>query len=37
MWNNCHEALTAASPETRRRVVKVLLDYMRRELTINVT
>ena len=37
MWNNCHEALTTASPETRRRVAKVLLDYMRRELTINVT
>ncbi|MGH9766729.1 MAG: helicase-related protein, partial [Blastocatellia bacterium] len=37
MWNNCHEALTAASPETRRRVARILLDYMRRELTINVT
>jgi ATP-dependent helicase YprA (DUF1998 family)/very-short-patch-repair endonuclease len=37
MWNNCHEALTTAAPETRRRVAKVLLDYMRRELTINVS
>jgi hypothetical protein len=36
-WINCHQALTTASPETRRKIAKVLLDYMRRELTINVS
>jgi ATP-dependent helicase YprA (DUF1998 family)/very-short-patch-repair endonuclease len=37
MWANCHPALTSATPEERRYVAKVLLDYMRRELTINVS
>lgn len=31
-----HDALRLATPETRRRVCKVLLDYMRRELAIKV-
>ncbi|MFN0083820.1 MAG: DEAD/DEAH box helicase [Blastocatellia bacterium] len=37
MWESCHPTLTSARPETRRRIAKVLLDYMRRELTINVS
>ncbi len=36
VWENCHPALATASPETRARVAKTLLDYMRRELAIKV-
>lgn len=36
IWQNAHPALVGASPETRLRVSKVLLDYMRRELAIKV-
>lgn len=35
-WNGTHLALTSASPQTRFSIAKVLLDYMRRELAINV-
>jgi len=35
-WQNTHELLTSANPETRAKVCKVLLDYMRRELAIKV-
>ena len=35
-WENCHRILASASPETRERIAKVLLDYMRRELAIKV-
>lgn len=37
VWQNTHEVLTSASPETRMRIAKVLLDYMRRELAIKVS
>lgn len=37
MWANCNQALAEASPETRRKISGVLLDFMRRELTINVS
>jgi len=36
VWSKFHPALAYASPETRVRVAKVLLDYMRRELAIKV-
>ncbi|GHO88174.1 DEAD/DEAH box helicase [Dictyobacter formicarum] len=36
VWTQCHPALTGATPATREKVGKVLLDYMRRELTIKV-
>jgi hypothetical protein len=36
IWQNCHPALAMARPETRAKVAKVLLDYMRRELAIKV-
>lgn len=36
IWDGCHPALTGAAPETRRRVAKVLLDFMRRERAIKV-
>ncbi len=36
VWQNRHEALRTASPETRAKVAKVLLDLMRRELAIKV-
>ena len=36
VWVNCHPALTTTSPQTRVRVAKALLDYMRRELAIKV-
>lgn len=36
VWQNCHKALVTASPETRKKVSKVLLDLMRRELAIKV-
>lgn len=35
-WEHCHAALASADPETREKVVKVLLDHMRRELAIKV-
>ncbi len=35
-WSGTHLALTSASPQTRFAIAKVLLDYMRRELAINV-
>jgi ATP-dependent helicase YprA (DUF1998 family)/very-short-patch-repair endonuclease len=35
-WKGTHSVLAAASPSTRRRVAKVLLDYLRRELAIKV-
>ena len=34
-WQNRHIALAVASPETREELLKVLLDFMRRELAIN--
>jgi ATP-dependent helicase YprA (DUF1998 family)/very-short-patch-repair endonuclease len=34
-WNNFHEALTTAPPETRFAAASTLLDYLRRELAIN--
>jgi len=36
LWANRHETLAAAAPEVRSRICKDLLDYMRRELAINV-
>ncbi len=36
VWCNCHAALSSATPETRAKVSKVLLDFMRRELAIKV-
>lgn len=36
VWSKGHPALVSAGPETRTRVAKVLLDYMRRELAIKV-
>jgi len=36
VWSKGHPALVSASPETRGKVAKVLLDYMRRELAIKV-
>ncbi len=36
VWRNCHAALSSATTETRAKVGKVLLDYMRRELAIKV-
>ncbi len=36
VWGNCHAALSTATPETRAKVGRVLLDYMRRELAIKV-
>ena len=35
-WQNCHEVLVSASPDTRFKISKVLLDFMRRELAIKV-
>lgn len=35
-WQDRHEALRTASPETRERICRVLLDYLRRELAIKV-
>ena len=34
LWQDKHEALATASPETRYNVAKALLDHMRRELAI---
>ncbi len=36
VWRNCHPALQLASPETRQKAARVLLDYMRRELALKV-
>ncbi|MCG9969917.1 DEAD/DEAH box helicase [Pelotomaculum terephthalicicum JT] len=36
LWQDCHPTLVVASPETRKKICKVLLDYMRRELAIKV-
>ena len=35
-WQGCHAALVQASPQTRENVATVLLDYLRRELAIDV-
>jgi ATP-dependent helicase YprA (DUF1998 family) len=37
VWQETHAALASATPETRARISRVLLDYMRRELAIKVT
>jgi len=34
IWQDTHEALVTASTDTRMRIAKTLLDYMRRELVI---
>ncbi|OPL19560.1 MAG: hypothetical protein AVO35_10380 [Candidatus Aegiribacteria sp. MLS_C] len=36
LWDSCHTTLSEAKPDTREYVAKTLLDYMRRELCINV-
>lgn len=36
IWEDCHPALITATPQTRYKIAKVLLDYMRRELAIKV-
>jgi ATP-dependent helicase YprA (DUF1998 family) len=36
VWRDCHAALSYATPETRAKIGRVLLDYMRRELAIKV-
>jgi len=36
LWEKCHPTLAEASPATRQKVAKVLLDHMRRELAIKV-
>jgi ATP-dependent helicase YprA (DUF1998 family)/very-short-patch-repair endonuclease len=35
-WKGTHPALASAGPEIRRRVAKVLLDFLRRELAVKV-
>jgi hypothetical protein len=35
-WQSCHPALVSASPQTREKIARVLLDYLRRELAIDV-
>ncbi|MBT3391937.1 MAG: DEAD/DEAH box helicase [Chloroflexi bacterium] len=37
VWENKHPALTTASATTRQKVAQTLLDYMRRELAIQVS
>lgn len=37
VWQKLHPALVEASPNTRKKISKVLLDYMRRELAIKVS
>lgn len=37
VWQDLHPALVTALPETRRKVAKVLLDFLRRELAIKVS
>jgi len=36
VWQNTHQLLVLATPQTRMEICKVLLDYMRRELAIQV-
>jgi len=36
VWQHTHPALATASPETRMKIAKTLLDFMRRELAIKV-
>lgn len=36
VWRGCHPELVNADSETRREICKVLLDFLRRELTIKV-
>lgn len=36
LWQNVHPALAGATPKTRQKVCRVLLDFMRRELAIKV-
>ncbi|PJF39140.1 MAG: DEAD/DEAH box helicase, partial [Phototrophicales bacterium] len=36
VWEKCHPALANASPQTRMKIARTLLDYMRRELAIKV-
>ena len=36
IWQDYHEALKTSSPQTRAKILKVLLDFMRRELAIRV-
>jgi hypothetical protein len=36
-WTNCHVLLAEAIPDTRIKISKVLLDYMRRALAIKVS
>jgi len=36
LWEKCHPALAAATPATREKVCRVLLDHMRRELAVKV-
>jgi len=35
-WQGCHASLVSASPQTRENIATVLLDYLRRELAIDV-
>lgn len=35
-WQKCHPALVSARPETRQRICHVLLDFLRRDLAIDV-
>lgn len=37
LWGTRHSALQTATPEERMRVIKTLLDFMRRELNISVS
>ncbi len=36
LWSGYHYALSSATPEIRRKIVTVLLDYLRRELAVKV-
>lgn len=36
IWRDCHPTLLGASPETREKISRVLLDHLRRRLAINV-
>jgi ATP-dependent helicase YprA (DUF1998 family)/very-short-patch-repair endonuclease len=36
IWQNTHQLISTASPETRKKVSKTLLNYLRRELAIKV-
>ncbi len=36
LWVGCHQALVEAGAESRGKIAKTLLDYMRREMAINV-